>query len=65
MCQRLALDPKNCLMIGNDDREDMHCAASLGMDCYLVTDCRLPDKENPWSGQMGTFTEMLQMLKCL
>lgn len=65
VCQRLALDPKNCLMIGNDDREDMHCAASLGMDCYLVTDCRLPNKENPWSGQMGTFTEMLQMLKCL
>ena len=65
ICQRLELDPKQCLMIGNDDREDMHCAASVGMDCYLVTDCRLPDKDNPWTGTQGTFAEMLEMLRKL
>ena len=30
ICQRLALDPARCLMVGNDDREDMACAASRG-----------------------------------
>jgi len=65
ICERLALDPKQCLMIGNDDREDMHCATAAGMDCYLVTDCRLPDAENPWTGAQGTFAEMVEMLRKL
>ena len=65
ICARLELDPAKCLMIGNDDREDMHCAAAAGMSAYLVTDCRLPDKENPWTGPMGTFADMLQMLEKL
>lgn len=65
VCKRLGVRPESCLMIGNDEREDMACAASLGMDCYLVTDCRLPCAENPWHGPQGTFTEMLEMLKSL
>ncbi len=65
ICQRLDLDPAKCLMIGNDDKEDMHCAAAAGMESYLVTDCRLPDKDNPWTGAQGTFTEMIGMLKAL
>lgn len=32
------LDAKDCLMVGNDVREDM-CVSSLGMDTYLVNDC--------------------------
>ena len=65
VCQRLSLDPEKCLMIGNDDKEDMQCASALGMDCYLVTDCRLIDKDNPWQGAQGTFAEMLEMLQKL
>ena len=65
ICDRLALDPGQCLMIGNDDREDMHCATAAGMSAYLVTDCRLPDKDQPWRGAQGTFTDMLEMLKAL
>ncbi len=65
VCQRLSLDPEKCLMIGNDDKEDMQCASSLGMDCFLVTDCRLIDQENPWQGRMGTFAEMVEMLQKL
>lgn len=65
VCERLSLDPRQCLMIGNDDREDMHCASALGMDCYLVTDCRLIDKDHPWTGKMGTFAEMVEMLQKL
>ena len=65
ICQHLDLDPARCLMIGNDDREDMHCAAALGMNCYLVTDCRLPDQEHPWTGRMGSFADMVKMLENL
>ena len=63
--QRLDLEPGKCLMIGNDDREDMHCGTAAGMETYLVTDCRLPDKDNPWTGAQGTFCEMIEMLKAL
>ncbi len=63
ICARLDLDPKQCLMIGNDDKEDMACATARGMDCYLVTDCRLPDQEHPWTGAMGTFADMVEMLR--
>lgn len=65
LCQRMGIDPRTCLMIGNDDREDMHCATAAGMDAYLVTDCRLIDKDNPWQGAMGSFSEMVEMLKSL
>ena len=65
VCRRIGVDPTTCLMIGNDDREDMHCASALGMDAYLVTDCRLPSRDNPWTGPQGTFAEMVEMLKSL
>ena len=65
VCQRMGIDPRACLMVGNDDREDMHCATAAGMDAYLVTDCRLIDKDNPWQGAMGSFSEMVEMLKSL
>jgi len=65
ICARLDLDPAKCLMIGNDDKEDMHCATAAGMAAYLVTECRLPDKDQPWEGPMGTFADMVQMLEKL
>ncbi len=65
ICARIDLDPAKCLMIGNDDKEDMHCATAAGMSAYLVTDCRLPDKDQPWAGPMGTFADMVQMLEKL
>ena len=65
VCRRMDIDPAKCLMIGNDDREDMHCATAAGMAAYLVTDCRLIDKENPWQGAQVTFNDMLEMLKRL
>ena len=34
----LSLDPKKCLMVGNDVEEDM-VAKDLGMDVFLLTDC--------------------------
>lgn len=65
ICRRLSLDPAKCLMIGNDDREDMVAASAVGMDTYLVTDCRLPMAEAPWQGRQGTFAEMTAFLRAL
>jgi FMN phosphatase YigB (HAD superfamily) len=35
--EKIGEKPQNCLMVGNNMREDM-CAAELGMDTYLITD---------------------------
>jgi len=36
VCRRLGVQPQQCMMVGNSIREDM-CAATLGMETYLVT----------------------------
>ncbi len=62
ICARLGLDSDECLMIGNDVREDMLAAAASGIDGYLVTDCMIPARE-PWTGPQGSFADMVDMLK--
>ena len=63
ICERLGVRPEECLMIGNDEREDMLAASSVGMSCYLIDDCALRSEEHPWTGAHGSFNEMLEMLK--
>ena len=63
VCEQMGVNPKGCLMVGNDELEDMHAAASLGMDCYLVTDCRIPREGYEWSGKQGTFAELKEWLE--
>lgn len=65
ICERMNLKPEECLMIGNDEGEDMAAASSIGMSCYLVTDCAIENKDHPWNGPRGTFAEMVEMLKML
>lgn len=65
ICSRIGTAPEECLMIGNDEWEDMYAAASVGMQGYLVTDCCIPCTEHPWQGRRGTFAEMLAFLQTL
>lgn len=65
ICARLGAEPKDCLMIGNDEREDMLAASAAGLNCYLVTDYINAREECPWSGPKGTFEDMIEMLKSL
>lgn len=65
VCRRIGVDPGACLMIGNDEAEDMACARAAGLDAYLVTDCRIPCPSDPWNGPCGSFSDMLAMLKLL
>ena len=62
---KMGLLPQECLMIGNDEKEDMLCATMAGIDCYLVTDSMIPCDEHPWNGERGTFEDMVRMLEGL
>lgn len=64
VCERLGVKPEECLIIGNDEGEDMYAATLAGIkDCYLVTDTMIPNPKHPWDGAKGTFAEMVDMLK--
>lgn len=65
ICQRFGLNPEECLMIGNDDIEDMYAAAQAGLHTWLVTDWRIPSDDQPWDGPRGTFPETVEMLRSL
>lgn len=65
VCERIGVEPSDCLMIGNDENEDMFSASSTGMDCYLVTDSMIECPEHPWNGKRGTFAELIEYLKSL
>lgn len=65
ICQQLGLNPQECLMIGNDEDEDMHAAAKAGLNAWLVTNWMIPSKTAPWEGPRGSFAETVEMLKNL
>ena len=65
ICAKMGISPSECLMIGNDEKEDMQTAAMAGMDGYLITDCLIPCSEYHWEGPRGSFSEMLEYLRAL
>lgn len=65
ICARLGVTPQECLMIGNDETEDMYAATAAGLRAWLVTDCRIPSEAHPWDGPRGTFAELVEMLRGL
>lgn len=65
ICRRLNLQPQECLLIGNDEGEDMYAGSLAGLDCYLVTDWMIANERHPWNGPKGTTAEMIEMLKKL
>lgn len=63
--EKMGLKPEECLMIGNDEREDMLCASMAGIDSILVTDTMIPYKDKPWDGEKVTFAELIDVLNGL
>ncbi|MBQ4050172.1 MAG: HAD family hydrolase, partial [Oscillospiraceae bacterium] len=61
--EKLELDPKECIMVGNDVGEDM-ITAGLGMQVFLLTDC-LINKDNADISALpqGGFDELLAFLQ--
>jgi len=63
VCETLGVKPEECLMVGNDEYEDMYACTRVGMDGYLVTDTMIHSAEHPWDGPKGTFTDLISLLE--
>lgn len=63
--ERLHVEPSECLMVGNDEYEDMYACTLAGIDGYLITDTMIPSKEHPWEGMKGSFEDFIVFLNDL
>lgn len=55
--------PEECIMIGNDVKEDM-CASRLGMDTYLLKECLINSEgEDISCYKQGDFNDLLEVIK--
>ena len=63
--EKLELKAEECLMIGNDVREDM-VTKSLGMKVFLLTDCLInKDCEDISVYPHGGFAELFEFIKTI
>ena len=62
---RFGYAPEECVMIGNDEYEDIWGAGQAGIEGYLVTDDLIPSEKYPHTGLRGSFVEMLEWMKQL
>jgi FMN phosphatase YigB (HAD superfamily) len=54
---------QECIMIGNDVKEDM-CAALLGIDTFLLKDCLICSEDDDLTNfRQGNFDDLLEMIK--
>lgn len=63
ICKKFNVSPSECLMIGNDETEDMYAASQIGMQTFLVTDCLIASENHPYTGERGTFADLVAKLK--
>lgn len=63
--EKMGLEAKDCLMVGNDEREDMYAAGSVGMDTFLITDCVKKSEEYPYTGKKGSFDDLIEYINTL
>ena len=63
ICDKIGVAPENCLMIGNDESDDMKGASMAGMECFLVTDNRIISDSFIWTGERGSFEQALRMVE--
>lgn len=60
--EKADLEPENCLMVGNDGREDT-AAERAGIEVFLLTDCLLREGEAELNRRPhGTFRELREFL---
>ena len=63
ICKTLGVTPEECLMVGNDVRDDM-IAATLGMKVFLLTDCLINKADaDIASYPQGSFDELIDFVK--
>ena len=65
VCDALDVDPRECLMVGNDAIEDT-AAEKLGIQVFLLTDCLInKDGRDISSYPQGSFDDMLNYIDTL
>lgn len=63
IAHKLTVDPRDCLMVGNDADDDMP-AKNVQMDVFLLTDCLINKKEKDISEYPhGSFDELLKYIE--
>ncbi len=65
ICEKISVCPDECIMIGNDESDDMKGAHEAGMRCWLCTDHRIMADNFVWTGERGSFEQMVRMLERL
>lgn len=59
--EQLGRTPEDCIMVGNDNQEDM-CVEALGIRGYLITDCLINRDDAPitchWHGTFHEFAKL-------
>ncbi|MCD8125740.1 MAG: HAD family hydrolase [Lachnospiraceae bacterium] len=66
LTEQLGLAPADCLMVGNDMRDDMEAATAAGLETWLITDYLIDRKgEGPEAYRHGTFEEFVAYAESL
>lgn len=60
--QKIGKKPEECLMVGNDTAEDL-AALTVGLDCYLVTDCMIHRGGELPPVKQGSFEEFAALIE--
>ena len=63
ICRRIGVKPEECIMLGNDEGDDMKGASLAGMECFLITDHRIMADNFMWTGERGSFEQALRMIE--
>lgn len=64
IAEKFGLDPKRCLMVGNNAQEDVEACTAAGMESFLVTDWLICEGERPDCPQ-GSFEDLINFLENL
>ena len=62
IAEKMGVDPKKCLMVGNNEIEDIAAVQSLGMDTFYLNDYPVCKGEGPETPK-GSFEELIAFLQ--
>ena len=64
IAEKIGVDPKECLMIGNNTEEDIEASRAVGLSTYLVTDCLIAEGDIP-NTPSGSFADLVDYIKSI
>ena len=64
IAKELGVNPRNCLMIGNNTEEDIQAAQKAGLSTFLLTDCLIEQIPTPTTPK-GSYEDLFDYLQAL